>query len=209
MQGMPLTLGGAAPFQVQNLCAAALAAACTGWPASAIRAVLARFGKQPQDNPGRLERYTYRGATVLIDYAHNPDGLRQLLQVAQAFRQRRLLLLLGQAGNREDAAIAALARTAAGFAPAAAWLKCMPAQYLLGRSADEVPALLKQALLDGGLAPERIVDVLPLPAPELPDPSSEEATAPRMIASAQEGDVLVLPLHDAGMRQRVASGLVN
>ena len=64
------------------------------WPRSAsafrpatVATVLARFGADPTDNPGRLMRYDYRGAQVLIDYAHNPDGLRGLMNVATRLRR--------------------------------------------------------------------------------------------------------------------------
>ena len=79
-----LTLGGAARHNVENIAAAVLAALASDLPLPALRATLAQFGAQPQDNPGRLERWACRGATVLVDYAHNPDGLAQLLQVARA-----------------------------------------------------------------------------------------------------------------------------
>jgi cyanophycin synthetase len=195
---LPLTHGGAAAFNIANLAAAALAAACWGLPLHAIRHVLAHFGAQPQDNPGRLERYTLRGATVLIDYAHNPDGLRHLLHVARALGPKRLHLLLGQAGNREDAAIAELAQCAAGFKPDAVLLKRMPAQYLRGRPAEEVPALLRAALLAAGLPEDQIHDGL-----------DEETAALTLLAQAEAGDVVVLPMHDGAMRERVARSLLG
>ena len=74
---MPLTVGGAAAYNTLNIAAAVLAAAAAGLPPDAVRHVLVNFGARPQDNPGRLERWAHRGATVLVDYAHNPDGLAQ------------------------------------------------------------------------------------------------------------------------------------
>ena len=73
---MPLTVDGTADYNVQNVAGVALAALGLGIPAATVATVLARFGADPTDNPGRLMRYDYRGAQVLIDYAHNPDGLR-------------------------------------------------------------------------------------------------------------------------------------
>ena len=91
-----------------------------------IRHAAQRFGSRPEDNPGRLERWDHRGATVLIDYAHNPDGLEQLLTAARSLHPRRMSLLLGQAGNRDDRAIAELARTAARFDPDRVVIKELP-----------------------------------------------------------------------------------
>jgi UDP-N-acetylmuramyl tripeptide synthase len=197
---MPLALGGAAPYNVENLAAAALAAATLGWPLDEVREVLARFGADPDDNPGRLERYTWQGATVLVDYAHNPDGLAQLLGVAQALRRQaggagRLLLLLGQAGNRDDAALAELARTAAAARPDRVVLKELTAM-LRGRPPGEVPARLHEGLLAAGLPPAAIVDG-----------GDEEAAALQLLQAAAPGDVLVLPLHTAAVRAAVVARL--
>ncbi len=197
VQDLPITLHGAARHNIHNAAAAALAAAALGWPVHAIRHTLQVFGALPQDNPGRLERWQHHGATVLIDYAHNPDGLAQLLQVARALQPPplRLGLLLGQAGNRSDDAIAELATTAAAFAPNCLVVKELP-QMLRGRALGEVPALLVQALLLAGL-PAHAVAVEP-----------DEATAAlALLAWARPGDVVVLPLHTAAVRARVAAQL--
>ena len=188
---MPLTLDGAAAFQIENLAAAALTAALLGWPLDAVRATLLRFGASPQDNPGRLQRWQHRGATVLMDYAHNPDGLAQLLTVARALQPHRLGLLLGQAGNRSDEAIADLARTAAGFAPDRVIVKELPGM-LRGRPLGEVPAIIEAALLSAGLAPQH-----------LRRQADEDAAAQELLAWARPGDVVVLPVHTAAVRERL------
>jgi UDP-N-acetylmuramyl tripeptide synthase len=193
--GLPLTLGGAALHNIENACAAALAAANAGLPVAAIADTLREFGARPQDNPGRLERWTHRGGTVLIDYAHNPDGLAQLLRVARALQPRRLGLLLGQAGNRDDAAIAELARTAAGFAPDLVLIKELP-DMLRGREPGTVPALIEQALRSAGL-----------PAVQLAHVADELAAAQALLAWAQPGDCVVLPVHTRAVRERLREQL--
>jgi UDP-N-acetylmuramyl tripeptide synthase len=192
---MPLTLGGAAPFNVANLAAAALAAVALDWPVVALRATLARFGADPHDNPGRLERWRHRGAEVLIDYAHNPAALGNLLRVARALEPRRLALLLGQAGNRDDAAIADLVRTAASFAPDRVVIKEL-ALMLRGRQPGEVPARIMRELLAAGVGPERI-------AVEF----DEDAAARLLLDDARPGDVIVLPIHTTAVRERLAQRL--
>ena len=197
VDGMPLTFGGSAAHNVQNVAAAALAAQGLGLSLSAIRSTLARFGLSPLDNPGRLERWTHRGATVLLDYAHNPDGLAQLLHVARALEPRRLGLLLGQAGNRDDAAVAALAATAAAARPDRVVVKELPAM-LRGRALGEIPALLQRGLQAAGLA-----------GPAFARIDDEEAAALALLAWAQPGDVLVLPVHTASVRRALQDFLVG
>ena len=192
---MPITHGGAARHNIANAAAAALAAAAVGVTPATIAATLARFGRSRHDNPGRLERAAWRGATVLLDYAHNPDGLAALLAVAASLRPARLGLLLGQAGNRSDAAIAELARTAAAARPDRVLLKELPAM-LRGRAPGEVTALLRAALEAAGLPPERL-------AVE----ADEFAAACALLDWAQPGDVIVLPVHQAATREALAARL--
>lgn len=194
---MPLTVEGAAAYNLGNIAAAALAAQVAGLPVAVIAQALTAFGSHPRDNPGRLERWQHRGATVLIDYAHNPDGLAQLLQVARALEPRRLGLLLGQAGNRGDDAIEALAQVAAQAAPDRVVIKEL-VLMLRGRTPGEVPALIERGLLVAGLAAKRIARV-----------DDEEGAAFALLAWAQPGDVVVLPVHTGAARSRLTALLAN
>jgi UDP-N-acetylmuramyl tripeptide synthase len=197
LTALPLSVAGAAPYNVMNLAAAALAAGALGIAMSATLRALRAFGAKPGDNPGRLERWKYHGATVIIDYAHNPDGLGAVLAVARALAPRRLLLLLGQAGNRDDAAIADLARTAARFAPDRVVIKELPLM-LRGRALGEVPKLLERALRGAGVA-----------AAALEFEADEEGAALRLLAAAREGDVVVLPIHTKAVREILAARLMD
>ena len=195
---LPLTFNGAATYNGMNLAAAALAAVVgLALPIEAVRTTLASFGLDPHDNPGRLERHHYRGATVLIDYAHNPDGLARLLAVARALPHKRLLLLLGQAGNRSDEAIAELAHTAAAARPDLVVIKELH-EMLRGRALGEVPALLRRTLLDAGLVEAQF---------QLR--GDEIASSLLLLEAVRPGDVLVLPLHSAGGRSEIARRLGN
>jgi UDP-N-acetylmuramyl tripeptide synthase len=189
---MPLTVDGTADYNVQNVAGVALAALGLGIPAATVATVLARFGADPTDNPGRLMRYEYRGAQILIDYAHNPDGLRGLMNVATRLRRTgRVALLLGQAGNRSNADIEELAATAARFRPDFVIVK-ETESYMRGRAPGEVPAILRGALLRTGLLATSIEVHL-----------SEIGAVERVLEWARPGDVLVMPVHDRGVREQV------
>lgn len=195
---MPLSLGGAAVYNLANLAGAALTAAALGVLPAQIAGVLAEFGRSRSDNPGRLERWQVGSATVLVDYAHNPEGLAGLLAVADGMRglpQGRLGLLLGQAGNREDVAIAALAAVAAAARPARVLLKDIDG-YLRGRAQGEVAAILTRELRENGVPAEAISIEL-----------SELEAAQRLVDWAEPGDVVVLPVHNLEARARLVQWL--
>lgn len=194
---MPLTHDGAARYNIANIAAAALAASALGIAATTIAGVLARFGGQHMDNPGRLQRWRIDGATVLVDYAHNPDGLRGLLAVASGLRTAhgRLALVLGQAGNRGDAEIAELAAVAAEARPHRIVLKDIPGM-LRGRAPGEVSALLRASLVRAGFDAAYIADGL-----------DEVGAAHRAVEGAADGDVVVLPIHTPESRAAVCAWL--
>lgn len=194
---MPLTVGGAADYNTANLAAASLAAAALGIPPAVIGGIAQRFGQDRGDNPGRLERWTLADVTVLIDYAHNPDGLARLLAVSRTLLRDggRVRLLLGQAGNRDDAAIAELAATAAAAQPDSIVIKELP-DMLRGRALGEVPRLIQNALIGAGFDSRRVA----LEADEI-------AASRRLLGEAATGDVVVLPVHQSKAKARLAGML--
>jgi UDP-N-acetylmuramyl tripeptide synthase len=190
---MPLTVGGRARYNIANLAGAALAAAALGVPPATIAAVFARFGASAADNPGRMMRFERNGVRILVDYAHNPEGLRGLLQVAEQLRGGcgRLGLLLGHAGNRQEDEIEALAKAAAEFRPALIVVKENEA-HLRGRAPGEIPGIIHAALRRAGLAEA-----------SLPMRASELEAVRCALEWARPGDVLALPVHSAAARAAV------
>jgi len=189
---MPLSVGGSARYNIANLAGAALTAAALGVPPAVIAAVFARFGASRGDNFGRMMRFERGGVRILIDYAHNVEGLRGLLEVAEHLRGGgRLGTLLGHAGNRQDAEIEALARVAAGFHPALVVVKENEA-HLRGRAPGEIPRIIHAALLEAGL-----------PESALPVRGSELEAVQCALEWARPGDVLALPVHSATARAAV------
>jgi cyanophycin synthetase len=194
---MPLTANGAARYNVANIAAAVLGAFSIGISVEKIRAVLLRFGAARQDNPGRLERWHIKGVHILIDYAHNPAGLEGLIAVANSVRGKegRLGLLLGQAGNRADEDIAALANAAVAVAPNRIVLKEIEGM-LRGRALGEVPAMLSNALIGAGFQASSIEKI-----------DDEFIAAQSLVTWARAGDVVVLPMHGTKARQAMRDWL--
>jgi cyanophycin synthetase len=193
LHDMPLTVGGSARYNIANLAGAALAAAALGVEPAAIAAVFARFGARGADNFGRMMRFERDGVRILVDYAHNVEGLRGLLEVAEHLRagDGRLATLLGHAGNRQDAEIEALARVAAQFHPALVVVKENEA-HLRGRAPGEIPRIIHAALRAAGL-----------PESALAMRASELEAVECALAWARPGDVLALPVHSSAARAAV------
>ena len=84
---------------VYNILAAAGAAAALGVPLEAIEAGL----RQLPGVPGRFEVASRPGddITVVVDYAHTDDALRNLLETARPMATRRLITVFGAGGDRD------------------------------------------------------------------------------------------------------------
>jgi cyanophycin synthetase len=188
---MPLTMNGAATYNVANISAAVLAATALSVAPKIISAELMRFGGTRTDNPGRLERWNISGVTAVIDYAHNPSGLSLLMTASLAERknnQGRVGLLLGQAGNRGDDAIKQLAEVAASYKPDLVVIKEL-SSMLRGRVLGEVPALLQTELVAKGF-----------PAANIIIEADEVDAARRLLEWAQPNDILIMPIHQQSAR---------
>jgi UDP-N-acetylmuramoyl-L-alanyl-D-glutamate--2,6-diaminopimelate ligase len=85
-------------FNVANALAAATAAEAVGLPLDAIVDGLAAADRVD----GRFERID-QGQPFLaaVDYAHTPDGLRQLLGAARELTSGRVILVFGAGGDRD------------------------------------------------------------------------------------------------------------
>jgi cyanophycin synthetase len=193
---MPLTIGGVATYNVANLAGAALAALALAITPPTIREVFGHFGARTEDNPGRMMRFARDGVTILIDYAHNPDGLRGFLKVASHLRREgRLAVILGQAGNRQDADIEELVQVTASFHPDLIVVKENETQ-LRGRAPGEMPQLIRAKLMGLGL----LESALPLEHTELD-------AARHALRWARPGDVVALPMHISSARKALLAEL--
>jgi cyanophycin synthetase len=179
-----LTLGGAAPHNIANLLGACLVAAVMGVPIAAIRETAMTFGASATDNPGRLQVWKLGGVTVLTDYAHNPDGLSALCKTAQAIPATRRLLILGQAGNRDDESLRALPRAAFEISHFDRVIIKEMSTMLRGRAPGDIPRILAEELSHLGVSSDN-VEVAP----------SEMDAMRRALDWARDGDLLVCPVH--------------
>jgi UDP-N-acetylmuramoyl-L-alanyl-D-glutamate--2,6-diaminopimelate ligase len=95
----PVSLGIGGLFNVQNALAAIGATRSRGVRVEAVQQGLAQLSNVP----GRFETVPTgnRGFHVLVDYAHTPDGLENVLRSARALNPSRLICVFGCGGNRD------------------------------------------------------------------------------------------------------------
>ena len=96
------TRGGRVAFQVENVLAAAASAWALAIDPRTIADALASFDSDAEQVPGRFNVLEHAGATVIVDYAHNPSALEALAKALDAFPPGRRTMVYSAAGDRRD-----------------------------------------------------------------------------------------------------------
>ncbi len=181
---IPATFDGWAEFNLANALAAIAMAHCHRVPLNTIRAAMRSFTTSFEDSPGRLNVHDGHGFRVILDYAHNPEGLRELGKLINKMRVRyeRTVGLIGVAGDRRDSDIREMGALAAQFFDVIVFKED---DLLRGRPPGSVAALLREGAIGAGCAPGRLHTVL-----------SEEGAADMSMRLARPGDLVLLTADD-------------
>jgi cyanophycin synthetase len=139
---MPVTLKGAARYNIANSLAAAAALAATGFGNLEIIDGLRTFVSDWKHNPLRSNVFDVDGVTVIVDYAHNSAAYAALAETARAMTPGRLVGVVAAPGDRRDADLVDIGETcAAGFDELVVY-----ETENRGRAAGEVSQLLLQGV---------------------------------------------------------------
>jgi cyanophycin synthetase len=179
VEEVPVTLAGISSHNLSNAMAAAAAALGAGIPEEAVVEGLRSFVLDPERNPGRANLFEVDGRVVVIDYAHNEDGMRGLIEICQGLRapQGRIFLAFGSAGDRTNAILHRLGYTAARGPDQVAIAELH--RYLRGRDPQDLARRLQAGLTDGG-------------KPQVPVFPSELEALEWMLTTSAPNDVIAI-----------------
>jgi UDP-N-acetylmuramyl tripeptide synthase len=175
---IPATCGGLADFMISNSMHAIAACYLTGAGIDTIRAAMSTFETNYETTPGRLNFYDGHRFKVLMDFAHNPDGIAKLSSfVDHQVNHDRKLLMFQARGDVADSFVKDMAAAAAGHYD---HFVCRSHPVYTGPDPERVVALMREALMERGVRPEQITTTV------------EAVTAvDRMLKMARPGDLLV------------------
>ena len=180
IKDIPITMLGAARYNVSNALGALCLSRAMGLDNAAIHKGLTEFQSNPSDNPGRCNEFQLKGARVFVDFAHNPHSIDAVVQAVSAIPAKRRFLLLSHAGDRSNQDIRDVTASALKLKP-----DCLIAAelsaYLRGRDLGDIPRRIREEGLAGGLNAEQIICA--------ESPSSGVAI---IVDQLQEGDVALL-----------------
>ncbi len=186
VNSIPATFMGAAQHNISNAMHAIAAGHALGFSTKNIRQALEQFEMSYDSLPGRLNVHDNGRFHIIMDYAHNADGIRQLTRFTDRYPcSGRKILRFGVSPQASEAAALAAAAAAAGHfdhyicsgKPGAD-----PTQGL------ETTAILRRGLLENGVTESQV---------ELFDDPTRSVEYP--VSLCQPGDLLVMVTSNVGL----------
>jgi cyanophycin synthetase len=176
---IPATMDGKATHNVQNAMFAAALAYSLGKSLDDIRHGLRTFSTTIFQAPGRMNVFDEHPFRVILDYGHNAAAIHSICQLVGRLEvPGSKTCVLAAPGDRRDEDIQAIASEAAGHFH---HYICKADDRRRGRGHDEVPQMLRAALLDKGVADDAI-EIIP----------NEVDAIEAALNRGQEGDLIVI-----------------
>ncbi len=184
VNSIPATFNGAARHNISNAMHAVAAAHALGLELSSIRQAMTSFEMGFESLPGRLNVHDNGRFHIIMDYAHNADGLQQLVSFTDQYPCKgRRILRFGVSPHASESACLKAAATVAGHYDH--YLCSGKPGYDTGDGIDTT-AVLRRGLLTAGVADTQV---------EIFKDVSRSVEYPASLCEA--GDLLVLVTSNA------------
>lgn len=178
IENIPATLGGVLIHNVENSLAAVAAAWGLGIDKDIINRALVSFKCDENENPGRFNMYDVADFKVIVDYGHNFDGYKKVIEGLQKIKINRLIGVIGVPGDRMNASIYEVG-ILSGQSFDHIFIK--EDRDRRGRAEGEVAKLLMDGCIKGGAHPKKIeIELL------------EEVALEKAMKMARAGDIVIV-----------------
>ena len=142
---VPLTYGGKAVFNIQNVLPAVLAAYVRGVKVEELREALLTFVPSAAQTPGRLNLFQFKNFQVVVDYAHNPHGFEALGKFLSKITDSPKIGVIAGVGDRRDEDTVNLGRLSAQMFDE---IIIRQDRNLRGKTDDEIIALMVKGITE-------------------------------------------------------------
>lgn len=174
---IPLTYGGRAKFMIQNILPAIIASNVRGISIEDMKAALETFLPSASQTPGRLNLFEFKKFRILLDYAHNPAGMRALQKFINEIEASVKVGVVAGIGDRREEDNNEIGSIAAEMFDE---IIIRQDKHLRGRTEKELIAMLRNGILSK--YPEKKITVIP----------SEKEAIHHAVEHAVEGSLIVL-----------------
>ena len=176
-ENIPLTYGGKAKFMIQNILPVVIACNLRGISIEDMKAAFQTFLPSASQTPGRLNLFEFDRFKILLDYAHNPAGMRALQKFTDEIDASVKVGIVAGIGDRrveDNNEIGAIA------AEMFDEIIIRQDKHLRGKSEDELIKMLQDGIL--AKFPEKKLTVIP----------SEKEAIHYAVDNAIDGSLIVL-----------------
>lgn len=178
IENIPATFGGLLTHNVENSLAATAAAWGLGISSEIINRALINFRCDEAQNPGRFNMYDVADFKVVVDYGHNFDGYKKVIEGLRKMKINRLIGVIGVPGDRLNASIKEVG-IISGQSFDHIFIK--EDRDKRGRACGEVAEILYDGCLKGGADPKKIeIEII------------EEVALEKAMNMAQAGDIVIV-----------------
>lgn len=140
---VPLTFGGKAEFMIQNVLPAVLTAYIRGIDIDEIKVALETFQPSPSQTPGRMNLFQFRDFRLLLDYAHNPAGMKAVKKFTDQLDASVKVGIITGVGDRKEEDTFNIGKISAEMFDE---IIIRQDKHLRGRSAEEIIGFLKDGI---------------------------------------------------------------
>jgi len=178
VKSIPATMDGILKHNIYNSMAAIAGAIGMGLPIESIINGLSTFRTDSRTNPGRFNIHDVNGIKVILDYGHNIDGYRVVIDSLERMKTGRLIGVIGTPGDRTDSSAVTIGNMCG---------NCFDRIYIKedrdkrGRLTGEIAALLEKGCRMGSIKPSDIMIEL-----------AEEKALEKAILDASPGDIVIV-----------------
>lgn len=102
VKNIPISFGGQAAFMVENILATVAACYVQDVAVSDIRKGLRAFEPSPEQMPGRMNVFNFDDFDVIVDYAHNPAGMKAIQKFLDCSSYRHKIGIVTAIGDRRE-----------------------------------------------------------------------------------------------------------
>ncbi|HWR60674.1 MAG TPA: cyanophycin synthetase [Clostridia bacterium] len=177
-KSIPATMDGILKHNICNSMAAIAGAIGMSLPIESIINGLSTFRCDSVTNPGRFNIYDVNGIKVILDYGHNIDGYRVVIDSLEKMKTGRLIGVIGTPGDRTDSSTITIGNMCG---------NCFDRIYIKedrdrrGREPGEIAALLEKGCKMGSIKPSEILIEL-----------AEEKALEKAIVYSSPGDIVIV-----------------
>ncbi len=188
VENIPATYGGLLTHNVENSLASVAAAWGLGISSDAMNRALINFKCDEDQNPGRFNMYDVADFKVVVDYGHNFDGYKKVIEGLRKMKINRLIGVIGVPGDRLDTSIKEVG-ILSGQSFDHIFIK--EDRDKRGRTSGEVAEILYDGCIKGGTDPSRLeIEIF------------EEVALEKAMKMAQAGDIVIVFYEDRELMKK-------